>query len=338
MIHSHLQNDRRQLPAGLCPPLLTIVFLLFSVALSANERFEFTELHMGVDVRIILYAPSSEVAERVAKEAFASFHALNAIMSDYDSESELMLLDASRGWIRVSDDLFAVLKAAKHYSTISDGMFDVTVGPMVRLWRRSRRQQELPREQLVEQAKQLVGNHLWEIDEKTQSVRLLKADMKFDLGAIAKGYAIDKAFEIIERHGITSQLVDAGGDFRLGAAPPGTEGWRIAKGDEIVWMKNTAMATSGGRFQFVVIDGVRYAHIVDPRTGLGITGSQTVHIIAPTAMEADTLATAVILLGREKGQALIDKLLIDKVAINNVPINEVPKVSMEYVEPEHVEP
>jgi len=314
MIHTPVQKP----PGGLRSPLLVAVLFLFPAALFANERFEFHEMHMGVDVRIILYAPTSEVAERATNEAFAKFHALNGIMSDYDSESELMLLCASRGWTRVSDDLFVVLKAAKHYSTMSDGLFDVTVGPMVRLWRRSRRQQELPSERLVEQAKQLVGNHLWEIDKRTQSVRLLKADMKFDLGAIAKGYAIDKAFEIIERHGITSQLVDAGGDFRLGAPPPGTEGWRIAKDKETVLMKNTAMATSGGRFQFVEIDGVRYAHIVDPRTGLGMTGLQTVHVTAPTAMQADALTTAVILLGKEKGQALIDKL---------------PKVSMEFVEP-----
>ena len=287
---------------------MTLSLLLLSSVLGAGERFEFEEQHMGTYVRLILYADSSEVAEKAAKEAFASFHSLNAIMSDYDSESELSLLDASRGWICISDDLFTVLRAAKHYCTISDGAFDVSCGPMVRLWRRSRRLQSLPREQYVEQAKQLVGNHLWELDEQTQSVRLLKEGMKFDLGAIAKGYAIDKAFEVIEKHGISSQLVDAGGDFRVGAPPPDTEGWKIAKDNETVLLKNIAMATSGGRFQFVEIEGVRYAHIVDPKTGLGITSLATVHVTAPTAMEADALATAVIILGKEKGNALIDKL------------------------------
>ena len=293
------------------------VFVL-TAALSADERFAFEELHMGVPVRIILYASTSKMAEMAAQEAFVSFQSLNNIMSDYDSESELSLLNESRGHIRVSDDLFTVLRAAKHYNALSDGAFDVTVGPMVRLWRRSRRQQELPKEELVKQAKQLVGNHLWELDEKEKTVRLLKADMRFDLGGIAKGYAIDKAFEIIQKHGITSQLVDAGGDFRLGAPPPDTEGWRIAKNNKIVLMKNTAMATSGGQFQFVEIDGVRYAHIVDPKTGFGITGTQTVHVIAPTAMEADALATAVTILGKEKGKIMIDKL---------------PKITMEFVEP-----
>jgi thiamine biosynthesis lipoprotein len=302
--------------------LFPFFIAFFASTLFATERFEFEEVHMGVLVRIILYAPSSEVAEKVAKEAFASFHRLNGIMSDYDSESELSLLDESRGKIRVSDDLFTVLRAAKHYCTISEGAFDVTTGPLVLLWRHSRRLQKLPKEQYIEQAKELVGNHLWELDEKTQSVRLLKAGMKLDLGGIAKGYAIDRAFETIQKHGITSQLVDAGGDFRVGAPPPDTEGWKIAEDDKIVLLKETAMATSGGRFQFVEIDGIRYAHIVDPKTGLGSTSLQTVRVTAPTAMEADALATAVFLLGKKKGEALIDTL--PKVAVEIV--EEMPNV------------
>ena len=298
---------------------IALSFLSFPAALPAAERFEFEEFHIGTQVRIILYAPSSEVAERVAKEAFASFQKVNETMNTYDSQSELSRLNESRGMTRVSDDLFIVLRAAKHYSTLSDGAFDITVGPMVRLWRRSFRQQELPSEQRIQQAKELVGNHLWELDERSQSVRLLRAGMMLDLSAIAKGYAVDRAFEIIRRHGITSMLVDAGGDFRVGAPPPGTEGWRIVKGDKTVLVKNTAMATSGGMFQYVVIDGVRYSHLVDPKTGFGTPGLYMVHITAPTAMEADALATAVSVLGREKGQALIDKLPKVSVEFNREP-------------------
>ena len=291
------------------PTALMLFFVLLApAALVAAERFEFEEGHLRTLVRIILYAPSPEVAEKAAQEAFDSFRMVNNRMNTYDSDSELSRLHESWGSTRVSDDLFTVLAAAKHYCTISDGAFDITVAPMVRLWRRSSRQQELPSERLLEQAKELVGNHLWELNERTQSVRLLKANMRLDLSGIAKGYAIDRAFEIIQKHGITSLLVDAGGDFRVGAPPPCTDGWRIAKGTETVFLRDTAMATSGGSVQFVEIDGVRYSHIIDPKTGLGITGFQTVHITAPTAMEADALATAVSILGKEKGKALIDTL------------------------------
>ena len=304
-----------------CPLLTFSIALAFAVSatLLANERFEFEEPHIGTHVRIILYAPSSEVAERVSKDAFDAFRKVNAIMNTYDRNSELSQLCASRGWIRLSEDLFIVLRAARHYSILSDGTFDVTVGPMVRLWRRSFRQRELPSEQRIQDAKQLVGNHLWELDEKKQSIRLLREGMVFDLSAIAKGYAVDKAFEIIQRHGITSLLVDAGGDFRVGAPPPNTEGWRVAKGNEMIYVNHTAMATSGGFFQYVVIDGVRYSHIVDPQTGLGMPGLEMVHVTAPTAMQADALATVVTVLGREKGQALIDTLPNVSVAFNEEP-------------------
>ena len=295
------------------------IALSFYTALSATERFEYEEFHLGTSIRIILYAPSSEIAEKAAKDAFAYFQKVNEIMNTYDSQSELSLLNESRRNTRVSEDLFAVLQAAKHYSTISDGAFDITVGPMVRLWRRAFRQQELPSEQRIQQAKTLVGNHLWELDEQTQSVRLLQDGMRLDLSAIAKGYAVDRAFEIIRRHGITSMLVDAGGDFRVGVPPPNTEGWKVGKGNKTVLVKNMAMATSGGFFQFVVIDGVRYSHLVDPKTGIGTPGLYMVHVTAPTAMEADALATAVSVLGKEKGKALIDTLPKVSVEFNEEP-------------------
>ena len=304
------------------PAFFAVLSLLFYPAvLSASElltteRYEHEEVHLGTLVRIILYAHSQEVAEKAVKEAFASFVTVNEMMNTYDSDSELSKLNRSQ-CAYVSKEIFTVLKAAKHYSTLSDGAFDVTAAPMVRLWRRSSRLRELPSEQLIAQAKELVGNHLWELEEQTQTIRLLKPGMRLDLGGIAKGYAIDRAFEIIQTHGITSLLVDAGGDFRVGLPPPNTEGWRIAKDNKIYFMKETAMATSGGRFQFVEIDGTRYAHIVDPKTGLGITGLHTVYVTAPTAMEADALATAVSVLGKEKGKKLISTL---------------PKVSVEIVE------
>ena len=288
--------------------LVLVLAIAFSPAVRAAERFEFDEVHLGTLVRITLYAPTSDVAEKAAQDAFAAFQSVNETMNTYDAQSELSRLAENRGWIRVSDDLFTVLQAAKHYHHVSEGAFDITVGPMVRLWRRSYRQRELPSEQRIAEAKELVGNHLWELDEQNQSVRLLKSGMRLDLGGIAKGYAIDKAFEIILKHGITSLLVDAGGDFRVGAPPPNTDGWTIAKGDETVLLKETAMATSGDRFQFVEIEDVRYSHLVDTRTGLGTTDPQTVHVRAPTAMQADALATAGSILGREKGEAMIERL------------------------------
>lgn len=291
--------------------LFVPLIVFFQSALVANERFEFEEQHMGVPVRIILYASDSDAAHAAAKDAFAAFQSLNKIMSDYDSDSELSRLCSHGGSPKVSEDLFTVLCSAKKYCALSNGAFDITVGPMVRLWRRSRRQHELPKQQYVDAAKELVGNHLWELDEQARSVRLLKQNMKLDLGGIAKGYAIDKAFGIIQKHRITSLLIDAGGDLRVGNPPPNEKGWKIAQSGKTILMSNTALATSGGQFQVVVLNGVRYAHIIDPKTGLGISGErsqQTIHITAPTAMEADILASAVAVLGKEKGNSLLATL------------------------------
>ncbi|MDR3234857.1 MAG: FAD:protein FMN transferase [Planctomycetaceae bacterium] len=300
------QKNETTIMKTLCIALffVTLFILSFTGGLAA-ERFEYEETAMGVPVRIILYSESQEKADAAAKEVFAEFQHLNGIMSDYDSESELSKLCADGGSSRVSSGLFTVLKEAKYYCSISDGAFDITVGPLVRLWRRSRRQKELPKQQYIDEAMQLTGNSRWEIDERTQSVKLLKQGMKLDLGGIAKGYAIDRAFEIILKHGIKRQLVDAGGDMRLGDAPPESEGWTISmNGVENVLLKNTAIAVSGDKFQFVEIHGVRYAHIIDPKTGLGLTHSCTVTVLAPTATQADALASAAYVLGKEKGQCL----------------------------------
>ncbi|GHT41473.1 hypothetical protein FACS189443_3290 [Planctomycetales bacterium] len=259
---------------------------------------------MGVLVRIVLYAESKMLADQAAEDAYAEFQRLNDMMSDYDQDSELSKLCENGGCQKVSPDLFAVLKEAKYYSTISSGAFDITVGPMVKLWRRSRRQKVLPKQKYIDTAKELVGNHLWTLDEEKQSVTLLKKGMQLDLGAIAKGYAVDRAFEIIMKHGITTQLVDAGGDFRVGTAPPEKTGWRIDVDGENVLTQNIASATSGDRFQFVEIDAVRYAHIIDPKTGLGLTHHCTAHVSATTAMQADALASAACVLGKEKSREL----------------------------------
>jgi thiamine biosynthesis lipoprotein len=292
-----------------------LTFFIFVFALSATERFEFEETHMGVPVRIIFYAESSEKAHAAAKDAFECFHTLNKIMSDYDSESELSKLcaefNSSNGHcheaVPVGNDLFSVLKSAKHFSNISDGAFDITVSPFVRLWRRSRRQKELPKQRYLDQARELVGNHLWTLNESTQSVQILKAGVKFDLGGIAKGYAIDRAFEAIQKNGIETILIDAGGDLRVGKAP--ADGWKInLNGQDTIIMENIAVATSGDRFQFVEINGVKYSHIIDPKTGLGLTTPCTVHVTAPTATEADALASAIAVLKPEQGIALIESL------------------------------
>ena len=290
------------------------------------KRFEFERIKMAVPVRIVLYTETESLAESCAEAGYKRFDEINASMSDYDLSSEIHRLTADNdqrllkdsccddGWREVSDDLFAVMQAARHHAEISDGAFDVTISPLVQLWRRAKRLRKLPSRDEVEKARSLVGSYLWELDdaENEKRVRLHKAGMRFDFGGIAKGYAIDQAFEAVQKQGIQSVLIDAGGDMRLGDAPPEKDGWSVGiqgrEDDKNRTLSNISSATSGDTFQFFELEGVRYSHIINPKTGWPLADSFIVTICSVMATEADALASAVSVLGPEKGIALIDRI------------------------------
>ena len=284
----------------------------------ALDRFQFTQVEMAVPVKIVLYAADASVANGAAKDAFARLHQLNGILSDYDPGSELRRLCDHAGEgeaVPVSDELWRVLSLSQTISERSGGAFDVTIGPVVRLWRRARRRGHLPSPQRLDAARQLVGYRYLRLDAQDQAVRLLKAGMRLDLGGIAKGFATDEALAVLGKHGIDRALVDAGGDVSLGAPPPGKPGWRIgiapleADGPptRYLWLSRCGIATSGDTWQFVQIDGRRYSHIVDPRTGLGLSDHSSVTVIAGDCITADGLASALSVLGPKEGLKLIDR-------------------------------
>ena len=282
-------------------------------------RFTFTEPHMGTLFKIILYAPDERTANRAAKVAFERIAALDAMMTDYRSTSELMQLchKAGGGPVRVSEPLFYVLARAQEVSRLSDGAFDVTVGPVVRLWRRARKTHELPDPAKLAQARALVGYQNVRLDEKAHTVELLKPGMQLDLGGIAKGYAADEGLRVLKQEGITRALVAAGGDIAVSGAPPDTKGWTIGiapledpnqKPSRYLLLHDAAVSTSGDAEQYVEIGGKRYSHIVDPRTGIGLIGRQSVTVVARHGIMADSLTKVVSVLGPGRGLAIIDGL------------------------------
>jgi thiamine biosynthesis lipoprotein len=194
-----------------------------------QTRFEFSEPHMGTLFRIVLYAPDASAATQAARAAFDRIAALDDIMSDYRASSELMRLcqQADGPPVKVSDDLFRVLAAAQDVAKRSGGAFDVTVGPVVRLWRGARRSRRLPDPERLAQAVKLVGYEEIRLDPAAQTVQLLERGMLLDLGGIAKGYAADAALDVLRQYGITRALVAGGGDIAAGDPPPAQEGWRI---------------------------------------------------------------------------------------------------------------
>jgi FAD:protein FMN transferase len=283
------------------------------------QRFEFTEPQMGVPFRIVLYAPEAGAAQSGARAAFDRVAQLNQIMSDYETDSELNELSRTAGQgkaVHVSDDLWIVLERAQRLAEQSEGAFDITVGPAVTLWRRARRSQRLPEPARLAEARKAIGYSHVRLNPQEHTVELRARGMKLDLGGIAKGYALDQALHVLGSRGIIRALVTGGGDMVMSSPPPGQPGWRIqiapldvpdAPPSRYVYLANAALATSGDVFQRLEVDGRRYSHIVDPRTGIGLTDHSLVTIIAQDAMTADALATAVSVLGPEKGLKLVEQ-------------------------------
>lgn len=296
--------------------LLSVVPLLRAADL---QRFAYEKAEMGVPFRVTLYAADAASAKAAADAAFARIAQLNATLSDYDPDSELSRLSRTSGQGRavpVSRDLWRVLERAQSLAVRTDGAFDVTCGPLVNAWRRARRKRELPSDVLLAEMRARVGYGKMRLDPAAQSVELLVPEMRLDCGAIAKGYAVDKALAVLKSRGIDSALVAGSGDIAASDAPPGQAGWRIevaaldapgAPPPQVVLLKDRAIATSGDAFQYVEIAGVRYSHIVDPRTGLGLTDHSLVTVLAPDCLTADSLATAVSVLGPERGMKLIEE-------------------------------
>lgn len=296
-------------------------FAVASVVSSYGEsRFEFSQPQMGVAFRIVFYASDGEKARHAAEAAFNRIETLNGILSDYEFDSELSRLSRSSGsgtTMIVSDELWTLLSRSQDLFRSSSGAFDVTVGPCVNLWRRARRKRALPELELLNKTRARIGFQHVDLNTKTRSATLEIEKMRLDLGGIAKGYAADQALELLKELGFNRALVAADGDIRVGDPPPDRDGWQVgvaaidvegAPPVQIVLLKNAAISTSGDLSQRLEIDGTRYSHIVDPRTGIGLTDHSLVTVIAPDSMTADSLATTVSVLGPVEGLKLIESV------------------------------
>lgn len=275
---------------------------------------------MGTYLNLTFYAPDSLTASSASKAAFKRVDELNNILSDYKPDSELSELSRSSGTgetIPISHSLYDVLQTSLEISSVTNGAFDITIGPFVQLWRQVRRTQRRVSDQELEDARDRVGYQFIELDKTDKSAKLLKNDMRLDAGSIGKGYASDEVMAELRKFDITSALVDFGGDIVVGDPPPGKDGWTIAytigspnntTEQAISTMANIAVATSGDLYQYVELEGIRYSHIINPKTGLGITDQSTVTVIAESAMIADAYSTAFSVLGPERSLDIAKKI------------------------------
>ncbi|HLF34932.1 MAG TPA: FAD:protein FMN transferase [Cyclobacteriaceae bacterium] len=303
-----------------------IFILFFYLWLPLNEGFcqagtdlrrnEYAHGQMGTVFKIICFAPESLKTDSIVHHAFSILDSLNLVLSDYLPDNELKHLcqkSSSGAYIDVSDVMYEVAKISLRWAKFSRGTFDITVGPYTQLWRRARRQERLPDENRLKNASGSVGYRFMKLNHDKKQILLKRRGMQLDFGGIGQGYAVDRIYAYLKSQGIPICLVDGGGDIYAGDPPPGEPGWKIGiesheEKEEYHYISNMSISTSGDLYQYIEYEGTRYSHIVDPKTGLGVTTPRTATIIAPDAVTSDVLATVVCITGPTKGFRWLKKL------------------------------
>lgn len=274
---------------------------------------------MGTVFEIEAYGEDADRAAEAVEEAFAAIRRADEIMSDYREESELSRLnrEGAGGFVPLSPDLYEILQKSAAYSRLTDSAFDVTVGPLVDAWRRASEQGRLPSDRERTQLLPLIGSAHLLFAEQEQAVRLGRSGVKVDLGGIAKGWAVDRAAQILRQRGIERALISAGTSslYAMGS-PPGQQAWNIAvrhplREDEIlavVSLRDQSLSTSASYEKHLRIGGRTYSHILDPRSAAPVESMWSSTVIAPDAVESDALSTATFVLGLERAERLLRKL------------------------------
>lgn len=276
---------------------------------SGLTRWHATRVCMGVQARVVLYAPDEATAQRGLEAAYAEIGRLESLLSDYRPASELSRVSAAAGsgeWVAVSADTERVLRLGQRFAAETNGAFDMTAGAAVDLWRAARREGKVPSAEAVARAAGLVDWRALEV--KAGAARLPRAGMRLDPGGIAKGDAAERAVKAVKRAGIPCVLVALAGDVAAGDAPPGEAAWRVdvrvdGKKVGLVRLVNACVSTSGDTEQFIEAEGVRYSHVIDPRTGWGVQHRHAATVVAFEGAAADALATALTVMTWEEAVA-----------------------------------
>ncbi|MBU3683129.1 MAG: FAD:protein FMN transferase [Phycisphaerales bacterium] len=282
-----------------------------ALAAACTPVHEYRRIVMGAECRVVV-AADEQTADRAAEAAFARLAEVEQALSDWMAGSEVRRLPVRAGeQSAVSADLAAAIAASLAWSERTDGAFDATLGALTGAWRAARRA-GTPLDPA--EARALVARCGWRhvrFDPAARTFSSAVDGLRFDFGAIGQGLGADAAMAAIRAQGVQSALVDLSGDIVAGEAPPGRRAWRVAADDDqatTLFLRNQAVTTSGDRAQHLDAGGVRLSHVLDPATGWPVTTRVQVTAGAPTATDADALATALCVLGPERGRALLARL------------------------------
>ena len=292
-----------------------------------DRLFRESRTAMYTLVTMTVVSRSESRAKEAMDAAYGELERVGRLLNFYAEDSELSLINRNAGIapVKVSAETLAVVGAALRAARETAGGFDVTIGPLVRLWDFTRK--TIPTHEQIEEAKALVGYRHVQVDEQASTVFLDTRGMQIDLGGIIKGYAADRAAAVLRQHGIASGIVAVAGDIRLFGRQPDGSPWRVGiqhprpEGDEAALLATLdiddgAISTSGDYQRFFMENGVRYHHLLNPETGFPQDLCRSVTVIAREALDTDAFATGIFILGPEKGIAALERLGMDGVIVD----------------------
>ena len=298
---------------------LVVALALVAIAsASAGEptkrAIAFRTQTMGTWATLTLVTTDSSAVADLAYRSLLELHRVDSLMSNWTQTSEVARInrDASRNDVVVHPEVATVLDLAQRVTRASDGAMDITVEPLVRLWGFLGGPRRVPSQAEITKALASVGPDKMRFDPTRKTIRFTNPNTKIDLGGIAKGYGVDRVAEGLRRAGVTDALVDLSGNMAALGDAVGKSGWTVGIRDPsnrfpylgTIQLHNEAISTSGSYEQFVDVDGKRYGHIIDPRTGWPAQGLVSVTVVSPTATLCDAWDTGLFVLGAEKARAL----------------------------------
>lgn len=310
-----MKNNRNQHKVK---SFLTIIFTVFAVALNAQETHKRTLKLMGSRFDITVVAQNKAEADIYIDVAVAEITRIEKLISSWDEHSQTANINRNAGIkpVKVAKELYDLIERAVHISKLTNGAFDITYASMDRIWKFDGSVTEMPKAELIKASVAKVGYQNIVLNTEEQTVFLKLKGMKIGFGAIGKGYAADKAKQLLKAKGVKAGIINASGDMNTWGTQTNGDDWKVGITNPmnknnvfaLLPISEKAVVTSGNYEKYIMLNGKRYSHIIDPRTGYPSSGIVSVSVFAPSAELADALATSIFVMGKDVGLDFIDQL------------------------------